>query len=167
MTDSWQSIGDVAALLVPHLCPHGRQKMVWKPTTGNLRQLRHQCLDCGRVMGGSLKHALAPANTPLFDEALQQDGERLENEHWQKHWHQRARDDAEWRSRYEEHLGSEKWRELRRRVLKRAGGICEGCGIDQATECHHLTYTHTGDEFLFELTAVCSQCHRRIHGNEN
>ena len=67
---------------------------------------------------------------------------------------------------YRRYLASDAWQRRRSRVLQRAGGRCEGCGEHPATEVHHLTYDHVGDEFLFELVALCSECHRRIHGLE-
>lgn len=28
---------------------------------------------------------------------------------------------------------------------------------------HHLTYAHVTQEFLFELVAICGDCHARVH----
>ncbi|MEK9724008.1 MAG: HNH endonuclease [Rhodospirillaceae bacterium] len=72
--------------------------------------------------------------------------------------------DADWRQRYRDHLDSPTWWDKRKQVLKRAGHKCEGCGDALASEVHHLTYEHMGDEFLFELIAVCRACHERLHG---
>ena len=47
--------------------------------------------------------------------------------------------------------------------MERAQGLCEGCRRRPATEVHHLTYEHVGDELLWELKAVCDHCHRRCH----
>ena len=33
----------------------------------------------------------------------------------------------------------------------------------EQTQCHHLTYENVGEEFLFELVALCSDCHERLH----
>lgn len=68
------------------------------------------------------------------------------------------------RQLYRDHLASPEWRELRLLVLKRCNGICEGCGRRPASEVHHLTYVHLGEEFLWELRAVCGGCHSRFHG---
>lgn len=65
---------------------------------------------------------------------------------------------------YLAHLRSPKWAATRALVLKRAGGMCEGCGIARADEVHHMTYENLGDEFLWELRAVCRPCHERWHG---
>jgi 5-methylcytosine-specific restriction endonuclease McrA len=76
---------------------------------------------------------------------------------------ERARQDAEWHARYAEYLESPEWAERRERVMRRAGWICEGCGARRATEVHHLTYEHVRKEFLWELRAVCRDCHERFH----
>jgi 5-methylcytosine-specific restriction endonuclease McrA len=41
--------------------------------------------------------------------------------------------------------------------------MCEGCGDEKAQEVHHKTYKNVGDEFLFELVALCNTCHDRYH----
>ena len=58
------------------------------------------------------------------------------------------------------------WRHMRWKVLRRAGGLCEGCLEREATEVHHVAYTpdKLGSEPAFNLRALCSPCHRRIHG---
>lgn len=73
-----------------------------------------------------------------------------------------ANDDA-WHEAYDEYLASDKWARLREKVMTRSAGICEGCLGAPATEVHHLTYKHVGDELLWELVAVCRDCHRRCH----
>jgi 5-methylcytosine-specific restriction endonuclease McrA len=67
---------------------------------------------------------------------------------------------AEW---YRNYLASEEWELIRQSVMERANGFCEGCRARVATEIHHLTYEHVGFEFLWELVAICSPCHRRLH----
>ena len=68
------------------------------------------------------------------------------------------------RAEYDKYLRSDKWRELRWLVLERAGHICEGCGRGRAIQVHHRSYEHAGNEFLFELVALCGGCHKRLHG---
>lgn len=65
--------------------------------------------------------------------------------------------------KYQKYLKSEQWQEKRKAVLQRDNYRCTGCGIVRATEVHHLTYAHKYDEFLFELTSLCSECHRKYH----
>ena len=64
---------------------------------------------------------------------------------------------------YQAYLRSDQWQELRRRVLQRANGFCEGCWQRRATQVHHLSYAHIGCEFLWELVAICDVCHSRVH----
>jgi len=64
---------------------------------------------------------------------------------------------------YSEYLQTPEWKDRWRLVMERAKGMCEGCGKSQARQVHHLTYEHAGDEFLWELRAVCHPCHARVH----
>jgi hypothetical protein len=68
------------------------------------------------------------------------------------------------REPYAAYLASEEWAARRDKVMQRAGGFCEGCRAQPATEVHHLTYEHVTQEFLFELVAICGDCHARFHG---
>ena len=65
---------------------------------------------------------------------------------------------------YASYLASEAWKEKRRLVLIRDRHRCQSCGVRKATEIHHLTYRNLTREFLFELIALCSECHARFHG---
>jgi 5-methylcytosine-specific restriction endonuclease McrA len=114
-----------------------------------------------------------------FDEELPRRWDRSIREEWdrwrQREFEARATADAEWWDRYYRHVGggpkrypmSEKWRVLRQRVFHRSRGLCDGCGVNQATQVHHRSYDHLGDEFLWELAAVCLDCHRRAHPNRH
>lgn len=64
---------------------------------------------------------------------------------------------------YADYLKSAEWATRREKVMQRAGGVCEGCRCRPATEVHHLTYEHVTREFLFELVAICGDCHARLH----
>lgn len=91
------------------------------------------------------------------------------NDSWQltiRDFYARQRDErnSEWRRKYEAHLQSHRWRELRAMVLKRCNRVCEGCGAREAVQAHHLTYERLGDEMLFDLVGVCLICHEKIHG---
>jgi 5-methylcytosine-specific restriction endonuclease McrA len=65
--------------------------------------------------------------------------------------------------RYQNYLQTPQWRLKRRLVLERSEGRCEGCRACAATEVHHLTYKHVFNELLFELVALCRECHERAH----
>lgn len=68
-----------------------------------------------------------------------------------------------WPDLYRAYLRSHEWALKRAKVMRRAGHRCEGCGDHPATDVHHLSYEHVTQEFLFELVALCTGCHERIH----
>jgi hypothetical protein len=68
----------------------------------------------------------------------------------------------EWWRRYNAYLATPQWRSRRNRVMRRAGGTCEACLEQPATEVHHTTYEHVCNEPLWELRAVCHECHEQI-----
>lgn len=91
-----------------------------------------------------------------------------QREQQQREWAEREaqwdRERADRRARYSAYLLTPGLRARRAKVLHRAGGKCEGCLERPATQVHHLTYEHVGDELLFELVAICDVCHSKIHG---
>jgi 5-methylcytosine-specific restriction endonuclease McrA len=81
-----------------------------------------------------------------------------------------ARHDAgkqDWRVTYAEHLSSEYWRDIRRKVLRRDDGLCQACLERPATQVHHLTYGRLGREAAFDLVSICDRCHADLHGKED
>jgi 5-methylcytosine-specific restriction endonuclease McrA len=70
---------------------------------------------------------------------------------------------SEWAQLYAEYLKSEEWALRRARVMERAHYRCEGCRERNAIDVHHLSYAHITQEFLFELVALCRECHERWH----
>lgn len=72
----------------------------------------------------------------------------------------------EWRKAYKHHLESEEYKSKRKLVFAR-DNICQACLINQATEVHHKTYDHVGDEPLFDLAGVCKACHEKLHPQED
>ena len=78
----------------------------------------------------------------------------------------------QWQSDYREYLLSSIWLGKRARVMRRAGGMCEGCGCRRAWQVHHLRYPRNcrpgSDEWirqekLFDLIAICRECHEDVH----
>jgi hypothetical protein len=138
------------------VCMHQSVKLVWVPVGGNSRQLRHQCQDCGGLHGKAMPHHLATPNTSLVDAAMIERWETQHRPRWERFQKER-------REKYQNYLASEQWWKRRAMVLRRANDICEGCGLRAATQVHHLTYQHIFSEFLFELVAVCDECHLRLH----
>lgn len=66
---------------------------------------------------------------------------------------------------YEQYIrNSDDWWEIRTKVMRRDNGLCQACLDADATQVHHKTYEHLYGELMWELEAVCADCHRRIHG---
>jgi hypothetical protein len=155
-------------------CPHKNRSLVWVPvgTPGvSTRQLRYQCQHCWEYVGGSQRHALATPDTPEVDpnQLIIRDERRerkwLQGRQEFTKWEQaRQQEDEDWWRRYNEYLETDKWRKLRQLVFQRDNGICQGCYAAPATQVHHLTYKNVCNEFLWELTSVCDECHTRYHG---
>ena len=65
---------------------------------------------------------------------------------------------------YSEYLKTDKWRALRKKVMTRCNGMCEGCMSKPVHDVHHLTYSNIYDELLFQLVGLCRDCHEKAHG---
>jgi hypothetical protein len=104
----------------------------------------------------------------LWNEELPKRWQAKVNAYWQARqqaYEQEQQDkERQWRERYHAHMQSDKWKDLRRKVMNRCKGICEGCGTRPAQQVHHLHYQRLGAEMLFDLVAVCLTCHEAIHG---
>lgn len=74
----------------------------------------------------------------------------------------REQQNREWWASYNAYLRTPEWGKRRKLVFKRAGNVCEGCHERPASQIHHTTYAHVGNEPLWELRAVCHECHELI-----
>lgn len=122
-----------------------------------------QCLDCGRQVSTVARRNVncTIARLPEWDDSLVARRNEQMREFYDQ---QRSARNAEWWARYEAHLASPEWQDLRQRVMERCRGLCEGCRLRRAVQVHHLTYERLGNEMLFDLAAVCLICHAMIHG---
>jgi hypothetical protein len=104
----------------------------------------------------------------------------------------REREEAEWQARrrnqererqaesnrwwadYDEYLDTTWWADKREKVLARESHVCQGCRWrnHRATHVHHLKYPRNcspgseewiKQEKLFDLVAVCDECHHDLH----
>ena len=64
---------------------------------------------------------------------------------------------------YAEYLKTDRWKQKRLKVLKRAKYKCEICKINQAWQVHHKNYKRIFKEKLTDLIAVCETCHKGEH----
>jgi len=150
------------------ICTHTTSELRLRTLSDGRAQYTYQCVTCGAQLRTikktapevlSLNEPPPPFNTDL------QEG------YWRQRWdarrsaqeQQREAESAAWWQRYDAYLQTSAWRAKRQKVLQRANGICEGCGEARATQVHHLRYDHVGNEFLFELVAICIDCHQRLH----
>jgi 5-methylcytosine-specific restriction endonuclease McrA len=69
----------------------------------------------------------------------------------------------QWWPTYDAYLESPEWAAKRAAALDAAGHTCERCGAAAATQVHHLSYRHAGDEYPHELQATCARCHEAVH----
>jgi 5-methylcytosine-specific restriction endonuclease McrA len=150
-------------------CEHDRTEVRRRVSDSGRVSYWPQCLCCGRFPKGQVaKATLAdPDAVPNADDTLSDAyyaaQRRRQAAIEQRHVRLQKRERAEHRRWYDQYLNSPRWRAIRRAVMERAQGLCEGCRRRPATEVHHLTYEHVGDELLWELKAVCDHCHRRCH----
>jgi hypothetical protein len=152
----------------PYRCEHDHTEIRRRTVAGGRVQYWQQCQRCGhgpRAVKPSLSAVMG--GIPDWDEELNERWDR-ERSAWyearRKNWEEdQAREKAEFWERYEAYLQTPEWREKRARVLERAGGVCEGCGERRPVHAHHLTYERVGDEMLFDLAAVCRDCHEKLH----
>lgn len=140
-------------------CRHANSRLRRRTLSNGSVAFVHQCTKCGVSVGQSIARDKVPEpqNISPWDDTLQERRRQRENE-------DRDAERERWFRLYAEYLRSEKWGDKRKLVMRRAGGICEGCCTSKATQVHHLTYNHVFDELLFELVAICDDCHDRAHG---
>jgi 5-methylcytosine-specific restriction endonuclease McrA len=61
-------------------------------------------------------------------------------------------------------LDSEKYENLRQRVLLRDGWRCQFCGSMSHLEVHHKQFrSHSGHDSEENLITLCTQCHTDLH----
>ena len=147
-------------------CAHEYALRIRTLTNGTVVYL-NQCTVCGTT-GQFLKHeSLSPAakqGATAFDPSLQAtywagslERKRLEREAKQ------GTHETDWWAWYNDYLRSAAWKKRKRLVMEREGGLCECCRINRAGNAHHLTYMHVGAEPLWDLVAVCPECHDFLH----
>lgn len=149
-------------------CTHDVVEIRERTHSNDTKHLYKQCTHCGQTWGPIKKTAVAPEiarSAPPFDEELPKRRAEVIRA--------RAAElspqlNAEWWEDYGEHLESPRWEAIRRKVLDRARGVCEGCGErKERFHVHHKTYQRTGYEMLFDLVALCIDCHRIMHPDKD
>jgi 5-methylcytosine-specific restriction endonuclease McrA len=147
-------------------CRHSEFQVVRVHWSDGRPAYRQQCVTCGLPDGSWIgKDKLGDLATISEGDADQhtkhEDARRSE---WNvvalRHYQQQ---NSTGKLAYDQYLKSPEWRAKSKKVIQRAGGICEGCLERKATQAHHVSYRHIFDEFLWELRAICEPCHERAH----
>lgn len=125
------------------------------------------CDGCGAKLSSAIAHHKIGVVSDISSEELEQRSENYARRRGQL-YDRMATDAAERaqpgnRETYDDYLRSDAWKRRAAKVISRANGVCEGCLTKAAAEVHHQTYAHLGNEFAFELLALCEACHRRYH----
>lgn len=126
------------------------------------------CLRCGEKIDRLSKKEIPNPDDiqPLNDEIRRAFLERARLVYDSAYQSMVGERNRQWNAWYSQYLLTPLWRNKRALVLNRAGGMCEGCLTNMATEVHHLTYDRVGEEMLFDLVAICKECHNQIHRNK-
>ena len=151
-----------------YACSHPQKILCNKPDKNGRPYIAEQCVKCGSRVGNfhsakNFLHSELEA-LPLWNRDLETGYSKRKFAEMSSLWQaEKDKEDDAWWHRYEAHLQSPKWKALRKKVIERAKGICEGCGQNKATQAHHLNYERVGNEMLFDLVAVCESCHKKVH----
>ena len=159
------------------MCSHQDYALKKFPLSNGRFHKIAQCNQCGGRLhlgeNGSYWIKAEPgediSKLPLYDAAAAERWIKAKNEQYQNEAKKREIEKAkEWQSKHEQYegyiTGSQEWQQRRRLVLERARSLCEACLLKPATQVHHVNYDSLYAEVLFDLRAVCSECHKRIHG---
>jgi hypothetical protein len=156
----WEEVSKI------YVCDHVETEVrLWTNKNGSPAVVA-QCLRCGTRRGNPIKvddrSTIPPADAtlePMFHDEVKRRKQEIEV----KYIDMGRKADDNYLAEYDAYLKTDAWRRRRDLVLKRCGGVCEGCGEAPATEVHHASYEHVFEEFLFELLGLCHACHVRLH----
>lgn len=146
-------------------CAHEQTELRRRTYSNGVQHYVRQCLRCGQMVRAVKKtEALAESGgqVPEFDERLRERWWAGYQAEWREQQQRRL---VEQRLRHQAYLLGEEWRRRRDLRLRHDRYECQarldGCA-GRATEVHHLTYRHWGNEPLFDLVSVCRSCHEQI-----
>jgi len=150
------------------VCGHARLVLAQVKYRNGSSHVRKVCLDCGEFRGDTLRRSQEHATLPVVDQAAIRNGyhakrRELYEQIVQKHVRIQRKRDAGFQKEYINYLSSPKWKQIREKVLTRANRICEGCLDKPASVIHHLNYKSIYSEMLFDLVALCRDCHEKCH----
>lgn len=149
-----------------HACGHERTELRVLTKSNGSTEVRRQCQRCGGMVEAVKKRMLAVGvleRLPEWDEALRRRWQDTVDGARQVAFRQaQDADRVTWFKEHDAYLRTPRWRNLRQQVLERDDWTCQECDAP-AEHIHHLTYAHWGDERLYELVALCFNCHDDAH----
>ena len=160
----YQELNDRAIILFPD-CDHNFEARTMQAVNGT--RYRLQCSKCfargGVIAKAKVRFIAGPFDTESADHAY--DTLRQQRCAWVQAQMQTIEQNYNntWWDWYNQYLCSDVWYRKRQMVLNNAGYVCKACGINHAEMVHHLTYARVGQEPLFDLVAVCRECHSDLH----
>jgi hypothetical protein len=158
-------------------CSH-QEKIFVRVEQGNGVVQRTACNRCKSIFGSAVKKDANFYTYPLVTkerliELKENDEENYSliiewisgnlEKYRKKIQQENSRESIEWWANYNKYLLTDKWKEIRLKVLERDKYICQGCLVNKATQVHHLTYENVTDELLFQLVSICKPCHEKAH----
>jgi 5-methylcytosine-specific restriction endonuclease McrA len=162
---SWEEIRDRVER--EFLCLHGEMVLTVLEASNGVKVYKKQCPTCGElgpaIPHAQISYARREAAIPRDDSIRKRRWEAKSARYQELRVGLKSAEDLAWWESYSAYLETPAWRRRRAAVLRRDEGLCQGCLAEPATQVHHLTYDHVGDELLFELISVCDACHRKIH----
>ncbi len=149
-------------------CEHPRLDVRKKLQSNGVWVAARQCVTCGGHCG-AVKKASIPSVTglPPWDTKLAEAWrERVSAEFSRRVEEKRQAESRGWWDWYNAYLASPAWHTKRDAILRRDNYLCRGCGVNRATQVHHLDYKRVGKEMLFDLVSICGTCHDLIHDKD-
>lgn len=139
-------------------CNNPNMVFVQYPTSNGVINVRKACTRCGRMNSHNYKYSERPnyKDDPIYDKKEMD----VKYNMFDPLTRMRMEYGYNW---YSDYLQSIRWQTKRNLVCKRDNNICQGCLKNPASDVHHTTYDHVGNEFLFELISLCRSCHQRFH----
>ena len=149
-------------------CQHQNVETICNILKNGSKQVREQCVQCGKPSGTPIPHSkildIDSLRTGTVEYQFEYDKARRERLREISRKHLTIQFRPGWgSSEYQEYLKSEKWLQKRVAVMRRANGVCEGCGMAEPTVVHHHHYHNIYDEWLWDLVALCRPCHDQCH----
>ena len=147
-------------------CTHHELRLVQRLLRDGRVAIVKQCLRCGAQKDGPVKRLPEHDTLPEYDGEIFPAYDRQRKELYrQLVWDADVAAYKKWMADYDAYLTTPEWKEKSRLVIERENHLCQGCRKAKATQAHHSTYQHAGEEFLFQLVALCWPCHKRFHAD--